>query len=205
MIVRPLIARAFWAVSRYRLRTEPPPASSAVLIGAPHTSNWDFALMLAICWRHGFAPSWLGKHTLFKRPFGAIMRALGGIPVDRTNPAGLVDEIVRRIKTNDRFFLVVTPEGTRGRGSYWKSGFYRIARATNLPLVLGYVDSVTRTTGLGPTIHLTGEISADMDRVREFYADKRGIRPEFFTPPRLHEELAGPDVEPDEASRPVGS
>lgn len=148
--------------------------------------------MLAITWRHGFAPKWLGKHTLFKPPFGPIMRALGGIPVDRSNPAGLVDEIVRRIRANDRFFLVVTPEGTRGRGSHWKSGFYRIARATNLPLVLGYVDSVSRTTGLGPTIHLTGNVTADMDQIREFYADKRGIRPENFTPPRLREEQERP-------------
>ena len=94
MVVRPLLARAFWAVSGYRLRSEPPPASgSAVFIGAPHTSNWDFVFMLAICWDLGLSPKWLGKHTLFKPPFGWVMRALGGLPVDRGNPAGLVDEI----------------------------------------------------------------------------------------------------------------
>ena len=116
------------------------------------------------------------------------MRLLGGIPVDRANPAGLIDEVVAQVRANDRFFLVVTPEGTRGRKEYWKSGFYRIARATDLPLVLGYVDSATKTTGLGPTIHLTGEVAADMDKVREFYADIRGIHPEDFTPPLLREE-----------------
>lgn len=195
MLVRPLLARGFWAVSRYRLRSEPPPASGqAVLIGAPHTSNWDFAYMLAICWRYGFAPRWLGKHTLFKAPFGGVMRALGGIPVNRANPGRLVEEIVGRIREGDRFFLVVTPEGTRKRGKQWKSGFYRIARDANLPVVLGYVDSATRTAGLGPTITLTGDVTADMDRIRAFYADKRGIHPEDFTPPKLREEQPRPDA-----------
>ena len=189
MIVRPLIARAFFALYPYRLRSTPPPPGGAVLIGAPHTSNWDFPIMLAITWSHSISVKWLGKNSLFKRPFGRIMRLLGGIPVDRANPAGLVDEVVAQVKANDRFFLVVTPEGTRGRKEYWKSGFYRIARATDLPLVLGYVDSTTKTTGIGPTIHLTGDVASDMDKVREFYADKRGIRPDDFSPPRLREEL----------------
>lgn len=188
MLLRPLIARAFWALSPYRLRSAPPPPTSAVLIGAPHTSNWDFPIMLAIAWRHHLKPRWLGKQQLFKPPFGGVMRALGGIPVDRANPAGLVDEIVRQIESTDRFTLVVTPEGTRSRGEYWKSGFYRIARAAGPPLVLGYVDSESKTAGLGPVVELTGDVSADMGRLREFYANYRGIHPENFTPPRLREE-----------------
>jgi 1-acyl-sn-glycerol-3-phosphate acyltransferase len=188
VILRPLLARAFWASSGYRLQSEPQAIEgSAVLIGAPHTSNWDFVFMLAICWRHGFAPLYLGKHTLFKKPFGPIMRAFGGIPVDRAHPGRLVDDVVARLRTGKRV-LVVTPEGTRGLGKVWKSGFYRIARDAGLPVVLGYVDSATHTAGLGPTITLTGDVTADMDLVREFYADKRGIRPELFTPPVLREE-----------------
>ena len=158
-----------------------------MLIGAPHTSNWDFVFMLAICWRHGFAPLYLGKHTLFKKPFGPIMRAFGGIPVDRAHPGRLVDDVVARLRTGKRV-LVVTPEGTRSLGKVWKSGFYRIASDAGLPVVLGYVDSATHTAGLGPTIMLTGDVVADMDLVREFYADKRGIHPELFTPPMLREE-----------------
>lgn len=192
MVVRPLLARAFWALSRYRLRSEAPPAGrSAVLLGAPHTSNWDLVFMLAICWRHGFSPLWLGKHTLFKPPFGALMRALGGIPVNRAHPGRLVDEIVERVRSGERFFLVIAPEGTRHRGERWKSGFYRIARSTQLPVVLGYVDSATHTAGLGPTLTLSGDVRADMDRIRAFYAGKRGVRPELFTPPLLGEERTG--------------
>jgi 1-acyl-sn-glycerol-3-phosphate acyltransferase len=158
-----------------------------VLLGAPHTSNWDFVFMLAICWRSGFAPTWLGKHTLFKAPFGGIMRKLGGIPVNRAHPGRLVEDVVSRMRTG-KHFLVITPEGTRGLRKVWKSGFYRIATDAGLPVVLAYVDSATHTAGLGRTISLTGDVKADMDVVREFYADKRGIRPELFTPPMLREE-----------------
>lgn len=188
MVLRRALARAFWTLSGYRFRSEPAPAGPALLIGAPHTSNWDFVFMLAISWQLGFSPRWLGKHTLFKPPFGRLMRALGGIPVDRSHPAGLVDELVGRVKAGEQFLLVVTPEGTRGRRSHWKSGFYRIAHRAELPVVLGYVDAATRTAGLGPTVHLTGDVTRDMDVVRAFYADKRGIRPEDFTPPLLREE-----------------
>lgn len=188
MIIRPLIARAYWARSKFTLRSENPPASSAILIGAPHTSNWDLPIMFAITWRLGLKPKWLGKKSIFKRPFGRLMRALGGIPVDRTNPAGLVEEVAALLKADQRFFLVIAPEGTRERGTHWKSGFYRIARQTGLPVVLGFVDSVTMTAGLGPTLYLTDDVTADMDQVREYYADKRGINPEGFTPPLLRDE-----------------
>jgi 1-acyl-sn-glycerol-3-phosphate acyltransferase len=86
----------------------------------------------------------------------------------------------------------VTPEGTRGSGTHWKSGFYRIAREAGLPITLGYVDRTTMTTGLGPTIELTGAVRADMDVIRAFYADKAGMRPERRTEPRLREEDAAP-------------
>lgn len=192
VILRPLIARTFWTFSRYTLKSEPLPIEgSAVLLGAPHTSNWDFVFMLAICWRHGFSPLWLGKHTLFKAPFGPIMRALGGIPVNRAHPGRLVDDVVARMRVGKNF-LVVTPEGTRERRKMWKSGFYRIARDADLPVVLSYVDSATHTAGLGKAITLTGDVNADMDVIREYYSDKHGIRPELFTPPLLREETTKP-------------
>ena len=118
------------------------------------------------------------------------MRKLGGIQVDRKNPSGLVDEVVARITSGEVFSLVVTPDGTRKGHSYWKSGFYRISRETGMPVTLGYVDRTTMTTGLGPTLELTGDVPADMDKIREFYADKAGLRPEHKVEPRLREELA---------------
>lgn len=182
------IARLFWRLSRWNLVREPEPVSGPrLLIGAPHTSNFDFALMLAIAWDARMRIHWLGKRELFTGIAGPIMRGLGGIAVDRRNPAGVVDAVVSRARQDDRFLLVVTPEGTR-QGAGWRSGFYRIAIEAGLPVTLGFADGSTRTAGLGPTIELTGDVEADMDRIREFYADKSGVKPEYRTEPRLHDE-----------------
>ena len=190
VFLRRLVARTFWAFSRWKLVSEPAPDRPTVLIGAPHTSNWDFVFMLAICWRLDMHIRWLGKESLFRGWKGPIMRSLGGIAVDRAAPAGLVDEVLQRIRSGEIFGLVVTPDGTRKGHTYWKSGFYRIAREAQLPVTLGYVDRTTMTTGLGPTFELTGDVSADMDRVRAFYSDKSGVKPEHRVEPRLREELA---------------
>ena len=188
-MLRRIVARLYWTFSRWTLRSEPAPTRPTVLIGAPHTSNWDFVLMLAIAWRLGIPVRWLGKASLFAGWRGPIMRALGGIPVQRDDAARVVDEVVERVHAGEVFGLVVTPDGTRGGNEYWKSGFYRIARATGMPVTLGYVDRTTMTTGLGPTIDLTGDVAGDMDRIRAFYADKAGLRPERRTEPRLQNEI----------------
>lgn len=188
MFLRRLVARVYWAFSRWRLVTAPAPDRPTVLIGAPHTSNWDFVLMLAIAWRLDMHIRWLGKISLFRGWRGPLMRALGGIPVDRAEPSAVVAEVLERIRSGDVFGLVVTPDGTRTSSTHWKSGFYRIAREAHLPLTLGYVNRTTMTTGLGPTIELTGDVSADMDVIRAFYADKAGARPENRREPRLREE-----------------
>lgn len=187
-MLRRLIARAFWTVSRWRLETEPAPTRPTILIGAPHTSNWDFVLMLAIAWTLGIDVRWLGKHTLFTSWRGPIMRRLGGIPVDRRDPHDVVGDVIARIERGEVFGLVITPDGTRGGHDRWKSGFYRIARETGMPVTLGYVDRTTMTTGLGPTLEMTGDVGADMDRIRAFYADKAGVRPRQRVEPRLHDE-----------------
>ncbi|WP_394162318.1 1-acyl-sn-glycerol-3-phosphate acyltransferase [Galactobacter valiniphilus] len=187
-MIRRLVARAFWALSRWKLVSSPAPSKPTVLIGAPHTSNWDFALMLAIAWRQGIEVKWLGKDSLFKGWRGPLMRGLGGIPVDRANASGVVAEVVERVRSGEVFGLVVTPDGTRGGHTHWKSGFYRIALETGLPVTLGYVDRTTMTTGLGPTLRLSGDVRADMDRIRDFYADKAGFTPAQRVEPRLREE-----------------
>ena len=187
-MLRRLISRVFWMFSRWTLTTEPAPARPTVLVGAPHTSNWDFVLMLAIAWRLGIDVRWLGKKSLFDGWRGPIMRVLGGIPVDRSDPGRVVGDVVAKVQDGEVFGLVVTPDGTRKGHSHWKSGFYRIARETGMPVTLGYVDRTTMTTGLGPTIELTGDVAADMDRIRAFYADKAGLRPEHRVEPRLREE-----------------
>ena len=186
-MIRSLAARLFWRFSRWTLSTSPGPDRPTILLGAPHTSNWDFVLMLGIAWRLGIDVHWLGKASLFSGWRGPLMRALGGIPVDRSDPSAVVTQVLEDLKQGP-FHLVITPEGTRGAGSHWKSGFYRIAREANLPITLGYVDRTTMTVGLGPTLDLTGNVKADMDQVRAFYADKAGFNPKLRTEPRLRTE-----------------
>lgn len=190
MFFRRLVARTFWAFSRWKLVSEPAPDRPTVLIGAPHTSNWDFVFMLAISWRLDMHIRWFGKESLFRGWKGPIMRRLGGIAVNRAAPSGVVPEVLERIRSGEVFGLVVTPDGTRKGHTHWKSGFYRIAREAQLPVTLGYVDRTTMTTGLGPTIELSGDVPKDMDRIRAYYADKSGYKPEHRVEPRLRDELA---------------
>lgn len=192
-MLRSLIARAFWLTSRWTLRTSPAPSQPTILIGAPHTSNWDFVLMLGIAWRLGIDVRWLGKKSLFTSWRGPLMRGLGGVPVDRSDPGRVVADMVRQVHAGEVFGLVVTPDGTRKGHSHWKSGFYRIARETGMPVTLGYVDRTTMTTGLGPTLQMTGDVAADMDRIRAFYADKSGFHPQHRIEPRLRDESAATD------------
>ena len=192
--VRQGIARAFSKVSRWRLVPEEPQYEGArIVIGAPHTSNFDFVLMIALAWNQRMNIHWLGKKELFKGVAGPIMRGLGGIAVDRKNAAGVVDAVIAQAREDDRFMLVVTPEGSRS-GKGWRSGFYRIAMGAGLPISLGFADGSTRSAGIGPTFRLTGDVVSDMNRIRAFYADKTGVRPELRTEPRLRDETGTPSA-----------
>ena len=159
-----------------------------MLVAAPHTSNWDFILMLAMAWRSDLSPRWLGKQEMFTGPLRPIFRALGGVPVDRDNPGALVTDLVASAQSSAKLAILIPAEGTRAKGEYWKSGFYRIAREAKIPIVLSYLDGPTRTGGFGTVIHPTGDVAADMELVRAFYADKGGVRPQNKTEPRLRDE-----------------
>jgi len=167
---------------------EPPPDPVVVLVAAPHTSGWDFAVMVALSRAFGVKPLFLAKRELFRGPLGVFMRRMGGISIDRANAAGVVAEVVAHATSAERYQLVIAAEGTRKPGRYWKSGFYRIAQQADIPICLGFCDGPTRTMGFGPTFRPSGDVRADMDLVRAFYADKHGIVPANRTEPRLREE-----------------
>ncbi|MFL6089862.1 MAG: 1-acyl-sn-glycerol-3-phosphate acyltransferase [Aeromicrobium sp.] len=183
-----LLVRLALAISRYKM-VGTTSERVGVFVGAPHTSNWDFVVAVMVMWHNGLPLRVLVKDDLFKGPLAWILRAFGGIAIDRNNAVGIVDGLVAEAADAHKpFVLVVAAEGTRKQGTYWKSGFYRIAEQASLPIILGFVDHDTRTMGVGPTLRPTGDVRADMDVVRAFYADKGGIKPALRTVPRLREE-----------------
>lgn len=186
-----LLARFWLFLWRFKAveRTEPMPPK-CVIIAAPHTTNWDFPIMLALAKVSGVKVSWLGKRTLFNGPMGSIMRRLGGVAVDREAAGGMVASLAAEFDQHEQLAVVVPAEGTRSKTDYWKSGFYRIAEQANVPIVLAFVDTSTRTGGFGPAIEVTGDVAADMDKMREFYEGKTGLKAGRFGPIRLKEESA---------------
>jgi 1-acyl-sn-glycerol-3-phosphate acyltransferase len=167
-----------------------PDAPKTVVIAAPHTSNWDMPFMLAVAYVLGLRPAWLGKKELFVGPLGPLFRFLGGVPVDRSKRANLVQEVAERFADVERLFLVIPPSGTRSRAPHWKSGFYHIARAAGVPIVCSFLDYRRKVGGIGPVIVPTGDIGADMEKLRAFYSGITGRYPERTTPVRLAEEDA---------------
>ncbi len=149
-----------------------------VLIGAPHTSNWDFPLMLLVVLKLRLKVYWMGKNSLFPFPVGWFMKWLGGIPVDRSRAHNLVDQTVTQYQENPEMIVLVPPEGTRSKVKEWKTGFYRIAVNAQVPVLMGYVDVSKKEAGLADFFHPTGDIDVDMPAIRAFYADKVGINPE---------------------------
>jgi 1-acyl-sn-glycerol-3-phosphate acyltransferase len=192
--VRKLLARAWLRLTGWAPEGELPAAAHFVLIAAPHTSNWDLAYLLALAEVYGLRVSWMGKHTLFRPPLGALFRALGGIPIRRHERGDRVAVMAAEFALRERFALVVPSEATRSWAPYWKSGFYHIARRAGVPIVLGFLDYRRRRGGFGPSLVPTGDVAKDMDAIRAFYADKVGKHPDQFGPVRLREE--GPDALP---------
>jgi 1-acyl-sn-glycerol-3-phosphate acyltransferase len=185
------LGTGFLRASGWRLEGGLPDGlKKAVVIAAPHTSNWDMPFMLAVAFALGVRPAWLGKKELFRPPFGWLMRALGGIPVDRSRRTNLVEQAVQRFAERDALMLVIPPSGTRRRVAAWKSGFYHVARGARVPIVCSYLDYARRRGGIGPVFVPSTDLGADMDRLRVFYAGVRGKYPENETPVRLPEEDA---------------
>ena len=172
----------------WKVRGEPASYRKFVLIAAPHTSGWDFPFMLATAYVMRVRISWFGKHTLFDPPWGWFMRTLGGIPVDRRSPQSLVTQMAERFRSSDDLILAVPPEGTRSKVEFWKSGFYRIASESGVPIGLGYLDYGRKLCGLGMFVLPSGSVQEDMNKIRGFYRNVRGKHPELESEPRLREE-----------------
>jgi 1-acyl-sn-glycerol-3-phosphate acyltransferase len=159
----------------------PASATKAVLIAAPHTSNWDLPYTLMVAFVLRLNVYWMGKQSIFSPPFGPLMRWLGGIAVDRTKSSNLVAASAAAITAADGpVQLVVPPEGTRGKTRHWKTGFYYIALEAKVPIVLAFMDYERKISGLGPVFTPTGDVERDMAEIKRFYAPFKGKRASHF-------------------------
>ena len=140
-----------------------------VIIGAPHTSNWDFPVAMSLVLALGLDAHWIGKHTLFRWPFGGLMRWFGGMPVVRSERGGVVAQVIDIFKGRERMVFGLSPEGTRKRVDQWKTGFYHIALGAGVPIVPGYFDYPRKVIGFGPPLMPSGDIEADISTLQAFY------------------------------------
>ncbi|MGB0386933.1 MAG: lysophospholipid acyltransferase family protein [Ardenticatenaceae bacterium] len=159
-----------------------PDLSKCVFVAAPHTSNWDFPLMLISAVHYGMKPYWMVKDTAIRWPIAGIARWLGALPINRRSSHNVVEQVVEAFNQHERIVVLVPPEGTRKRMPRWKSGFYYIALNANVPIVLSFLDFKRKVAGIGPTLYPTGDFEADMRIIQAFYADKQGKYPEQTSP-----------------------
>jgi len=171
------IARLILKLSGWRTHVIPPHTSRYVIIGAPHTSNWDFILTLALISIERIPIRIMGKDSLFRWPMGVFMRAIGAIPVNRRERTSLVDQVVAKFDEHADFIIGISPEGTRSRTSRWRTGFYYIALKAKVPIVMAYLDYKNKIVGLGPSIKPSGDIQADFAKIKDFYSGIKGKYP----------------------------
>jgi 1-acyl-sn-glycerol-3-phosphate acyltransferase len=165
------IAKSLMSIFGWRIEADIPDVPKFVLVGAPHTSNWDFLLTMSTVFSLGIRISWLAKQSLFRWPHKGLMEWLGGIPVDRSmKGGGLVEQLVAAFNSREKFIVAIMPEGTRSKVREWKTGFYRIAQEAEVPIVLVRFDYGRRVMGIGPTIEASGDLAGDMAHIKAHYA-----------------------------------
>jgi 1-acyl-sn-glycerol-3-phosphate acyltransferase len=172
-------------VSGWRVENAPPDLPKMVIVVAPHTSNWDFYFGVATMLALDLDPSWLGKHTLFRAPVGGLLRRLGGVPVRRhgggaSGQEGSVAAVVEAFRAAERMVLALAPEGTRGRVTRWKSGYYVIAEAAGVPVVPSWIDWSRRVVGFGDAVPAEGGADALSARLAASFRPEMARRPDAY-------------------------
>lgn len=168
-----LLKRLGWSVY-----ADDPPGEKYVVIAAPHTSNWDFPLGILAQWALNLNVKWIGKHTLFRWPYGWFFRAIGGTPVYRHQSLNLSQQLAALFEKTDHMVLALAPEGTRKKTDHWKTGFYHIAVAAQVPIVMVSLDFGCKQVELGGAFMPSGDIQADFEIIREFFKDRHGKIPQ---------------------------
>jgi 1-acyl-sn-glycerol-3-phosphate acyltransferase len=171
------LSNSIMRLAGWRVDGKLPDLQKYIIIGAPHTSNWDFILFLGIVFHLKINVSYMGKVELFRSPLGWFFYYCGGIPVDRSKPTGLVEQTVEACNRANQFVLVIAPEGTRHGVKEWKRGFYHIAKGAGIPIVMAKVDGKKKTVHFGQVFHPTEDIEADMKAIQDAFKGLVGINP----------------------------
>lgn len=175
------IAQSLMSIAGWRIEAHIPNLPKFVLVGAPHTSNWDFVLTMGTLFSLNVKIFWMGKSSLFKWPFGGIMKWLGGVPIERTGERkGVVEQTISAFKKYDQFVIAIMPEGTRTKVREWRSGFYHIAQGANVPIVPVRFDYGRKVMDVGPVIATTGDQTVDMNLIKSTFAGIKGRYPRKF-------------------------
>ena len=182
------MARKILYLAGWTIDPTNPPHERCVLIAAPHTSNWDFPMMILFTNAFRLKIKWMGKDNIFIWPLSYFLRRLGGIPIVRSRSNNVVNQMIELFAKSEQLMLVVPAEGTRGRTENWKSGFYHIAHGADVPVLPTFLDYGNKRGGFGIPIKLTGNITVDMDIIRKFYKPYSGKYPELSGPIQLPEE-----------------
>ena len=173
-----LLSNTIMRLFGWRVEGKLPDLPKFILIGAPHTSNWDFILFLGIAFRLKINVRYMGKAELFKNPLiGWFFYWCGGIPVERNKNTGLVEQMVEACNKAKKFILVIAPEGTRYHVNEWKRGFHHIAKSAGIPIVMAKVDGIRKTAFVGETFYPTDDIEADMAAIQKAFEGMTGINP----------------------------
>ena len=172
------LARGVLRIFGWKIDKYVPVEEKFVLVGAPHTSNWDFTVGLLGVLSLGVRFKWVAKDSIFTGPPGFILKKFGGIPVDRSVRNTFTNKMVELFNNRKQLILGIMPEGTRSKTNYWKTGFYYIAMGAKVPIALAYMDYRQKRAGVGLLFHPSGNINFDMERIKEFYKDKFGKHPE---------------------------
>jgi len=175
------IGQMFLKTLGWHIEGKLPDIKKFIIIAAPHTSNWDFPITLAVIFALKIKIYWMGKAAMFRWPFRAAFRWFGGIPIERSRSHNIVDQSVQAFNERENLIMVIPPEGTRKKVHYWKTGFYHIARGANIPIVLGYLDYRRKACGIGRTFYSTGRIEEDMHEIKAFYVNITGKRRDLFS------------------------
>ena len=171
-----LFGRLVLRLLGWRVEGTVPDLPKFVVAVAPHTSNWDFVVGAAAMFALDLDLAFIGKHTLFVGPFAPLLRAMGGIPVDRSKPHGLVDDSVAAFSRMERRVLALAPQGTRSPVARFKSGFLHIARGAHVPILLAALDYGDKRVRLGPTFTPGDDVEADRAAIERHFSGVRGKR-----------------------------